>query len=358
MRTRPVSPAFALCLAILGFSCSSPTYKEVYPLLSDGAYDSEFPYRGCSAQLEEISQTVMMVNCIAYYKSFPFSREMQVRLDNVTDELLAAREKSSFFFTSTSSGTSTVIGSDTKRILLLTCAHVVAFDDTVISYHRDGDGRATPFVKNIAFKSRQLTYVATLPEGGEVEILAQDLQADIAVIGRHFAKEIPAPIPEFAYPLGQARELEWGSFVYMFGYPSGHKMVTKGIVSGPNKGGKGSFLVDAVFARGFSGGIALAIRDGVPNFELVGLVRAVSARSSYVLTPRPEGEAPEYDPTVPYTGDVYVEKRTEIESGIVQAIPVESIRTFFDEHAENLRRSGQSADRFLSRQRSSTKKER
>jgi S1-C subfamily serine protease len=236
-------------------------------------------------------------------------------------------------------------------VLLLTCAHVVAFDDTVVSYHRDADGKSTPYVKNIAFKNRLVSYVSTLPEGGEVEILGIDHQTDLALIGRQFSSELPSFLPEFAYPLGEARDLEWGSFVYLFGYPSGNKMVTKGIVSSPNKGGKGGFLVDALFNRGFSGGIALAIRDGVPNFELVGLVRAVSARSSYVLAPRPEADAQEYDPTVPYSGEIYVERRTEIESGIVQAIPVDAIRTFIEANRGKLRSGGYTADRFLLRPR-------
>ena len=36
-------------------SCSSVTYEKIYPTLQDGKYDSEFPYKGCSDQLEEIS---------------------------------------------------------------------------------------------------------------------------------------------------------------------------------------------------------------------------------------------------------------------------------------------------------------
>jgi hypothetical protein len=95
-----------------------------------------------------------------------------------------------------------------------------------------------------------------------------------------------------------------------------------------------------VFSRGFSGGIALGIRDGIPNFELVGIVRAVSAKSSFILTPRLDGELPEFDPTVPYTGDVYVERKTEIEYGIIQAVPAELVRSFLDEQSGALAARG------------------
>ena len=63
------------------------------------------------------------------------------------------------------------------------------------------------------------------------------------------------------------------------------------------------FMVDAMFSRGFSGGIVLAIRDGVPNFELVGMIKLVSAHSSFVLTPEKDGGGDlVFDPAVPYTG--------------------------------------------------------
>lgn len=339
-----------LAFGFLFLSCASPTYKDVYPTLTDGAYDSEFPYRGCSEQLELISETVHMVTSIAYYKSFPFSAEMRVRLEKIDDMLLAARDGSSTYFNSTSAGTATVIGFENRRVTFLTCAHVVAFPDTIVAYHRDTDGRPTPFVKSISFRSRQVNYVAVLPEGGEVQILAMDRTADVAVLGREFSVEPKFPIRVFRYPIGAARDLEWGSFVYLFGFPSGHKMVTKGIVSSPRKGPSGSFLVDAVFARGFSGGIALAIRDGVPNFEIVGMVRAVSAHSSFNLIPRPEHEVADYDPTVPYTGDIFVEKRTEIEFGIVQAIPVEVITSFLEREEPNLKRSGFLISQFVRRE--------
>ncbi len=99
-------------------------------------------------------------------------------------------------------------------------------------------------------------------------------------------------------------------------------------------------MVDAMFSRGFSGGITLAIRDGVPNFELVGIVKLVSARSSFVLSPQKENGEVVYDPAIPYTGAVFVERKTEIESGLTQAVPVEAIREFIKNQAPLLREKG------------------
>jgi hypothetical protein len=215
--------------------------------------------------------------------------------------------------------------------VLLTCAHIVAFPDTALTYHLGPDRHPTPFVKTLSIKERQMNFVGMLPEGGELEVLAYDMGADIALLGKQFEQEPAIPIRVFSFPVGRASELEWGSFVYLFGYPSGYRIVTKGIVSNPNRDKRGSFLVDAVFGGGFSGGIALAIRDGVPNFELVGMVKMVSARSSYILTPRRDDSAVEYDPTVPYNGEIFVERHTDIEYGVTQAVSIEAILEFIKE---------------------------
>jgi S1-C subfamily serine protease len=334
-------------LPFLWLSCYSSAYKAVYPALSDGAYDSEFPYRSSSQQLEQIMESVKRISCIAYYKVYSFQAEEKIKLRDVTSEFLEQEESRSIFTNNSTSGTGTVIYASGRKLAMLTCAHVVAFPDTVVTYHIGADRRLTENVASIAFKKRQSNFIALLSEGGDLGILAIDQDADLAVLGTELATPPSIPIPVFHYPLGSAKELEWGAFVYLFGYPSGYKMVTKGIVSNPNKDKYGSFLVDAVFSRGFSGGICLAIRDGIPNFELVGMVKLVSAHTAYVLTPGRDYESAEYDPSVPYTGNLYVEKKTEIEYGITQAIPVERIREFLEQNSSLLSRKGYSVTGML-----------
>jgi hypothetical protein len=334
-------------LPLLFFSCYPSTYRAVYPTLSDGAYDSEFPYRSSSQQLEQIMETVKRVSCIAYYKVYTFGADEKVRLRNITPDFLDRNEQRSIFTNNSTSGTATVIYFSGRKVAMLTCAHVVGFPDTVVTYHIDADRRLTEYVASIGFKKRQSNFVAMLPEGGEMSILAMDVDADLAVLGTELATAPPLPLPAFHYPLGSAKELEWGAFIYLFGYPSGYKMVTKGIVSSPNKDKYGSFLIDAVFTRGFSGGICLAIRDGIPNFELVGMIKLVSAHTSYVVTPGKDPGLTEYDPSVAYTGDLFVEKRTEIEYGISQAIPVERIRDFLEHNSSQLSNMGYSVTSLL-----------
>jgi hypothetical protein len=330
----------ALCAGLLSLSCGTSAYREVYPTLIDGKYDSEFPYRGCSQQLEEIGESVKMINSIAYYRTYTFPLSERIRPADVTPALLDASRTHSVMSSSQASGTATIITSDDRRVVLLTCAHVVGFPDTITALYIGADHHPTDFIHTISFKEKQTNYVAVFPEGGELDILASDRELDVALLGKRFESE-PFPRPRaFMYPPGRARELEWGTFVYLFGYPTGHKMVTKAIVSSPNKDRRGAFLVDAVFTPGFSGGIALAIRDGVPNFELVGIVKLVSGRTTYSLSPPTEDGTPDYDPLLPYTGEIYVQKRTEIEYGIVQAVPIETVIEFIDSHRSDLAARG------------------
>ncbi|MDX1701216.1 MAG: hypothetical protein R3250_11390, partial [Melioribacteraceae bacterium] len=72
MKTLRFAAAFLVFVVVSVFfsGCSGVTYKEVYPILQDGKYDSEFPYKGASDELREISQAVHRINSTAFYKTY------------------------------------------------------------------------------------------------------------------------------------------------------------------------------------------------------------------------------------------------------------------------------------------------
>jgi len=240
-------------LALLFLSCGTASYREIYPLLNDGKYDSEFPYRGCSEQLEKIAESVRMISCIAYYKSYSFPLEQEMKLSDLKTLFYREKAQRESVFNRTSSGTATIIHNQNNKIAFLTCAHVVEFEDTMITYYRDEDQKPTKYISNIAFKDKQVNYAAAVPGARSLEILALDHERDLAVIGQNIDEMAnPLEFHVFPYPFGKSKELEWGAFVYLFGYPSGYRILTKGIVSNPNRDKHGSFLTDAIFNRGFS----------------------------------------------------------------------------------------------------------
>jgi hypothetical protein len=199
-------------------------------------------------------------------------------------------------------------------------------------------------------KDRQSNYAASIQGARDLEILAIDKGSDLAVVGQRMYEQSAQNVAVFNYPFGRAKELEWGTFVYLFGYPAGYQMITKGIVSSPNRDKQGSFLTDAVSNRGFSGGIVLAIRDGVPNFELVGMATLVPARQQYFMTPFKEGEIVDFELDAPFKGDVYVESRNDIIYGIAPAISSEVIVDFLEKNQQQLLEKGYNLRSFLERQ--------
>ena len=330
-----LSSALRVSACLLLVSCSPSVYKQVYPTLLDGRYDSEFPYNSCSSQLEEISETVKCITTMAHYKSYAFPLSDSVRISDITKDFLDRKETNASYQHYSVSGSGTVVYSENGKIALLTCAHVCDFSDTLITRYVGPNYLMTPFIRSIAIKMNQLVFLNEVAGGVTLDLLAFDRAIDLAILGQKLNPIQSYQFRVFMYPLGRAKELEWGSFVYLFGYPAGYRMITKGIVSLPSRAPQGSFIIDAVVSPGSSGSIALAIRDGVPHFELVGIVKMMPAQTSYVLTPSKDGNV-EYDPLEPYHGEVFVERKTEIQQGIALAIPTETIVSFIQNNLQRL----------------------
>ena len=330
----------AVLILISTLSCSSTSvYDKIYPALSDGTYDSEFPYRNSSVQLEEISGSIRLINSIAFYDSYIFDASSKFAASSVSRINFDKAAIEQISFNRSASGTATIIMEDQGTVALLTVAHIVSFPDTIISHFINPDGSFSPFVQSVSIKTKQTNYIPDFPDNGEVDILLLDKTRDVALLGRHFQHNKTATIPVFKYPWGKSSELEWGSFVYVFGFPMNYKMISKALVSSPNKE-KHSFLIDAVFNRGYSGGIVLAIRDGVPNFELVGLVRSVPAEFQHTLRPLTKEQDFDFNPMLPYKGETYVDREQVLRTGITKVIGIEVMKEFIIAHKEELIQKG------------------
>lgn len=327
-----------LFISLITLSCTS-VYETVYPALTDGKYDSEFPYKSTSKQLEEISNSIKLLNSIAFYNSYVFDESTKLLSSDIKKIELEKNAIQVVYFNRTASGTATVVLEDMGTVALLSVAHIVNFPDTVISYFVKEDGTLSEFVQSVSVKTRQSNYIPDLPEGGELEIVLMDKALDICLLGKKFNPANSGSIAVFDYPWGNSTELEWGSFIYVFGFPMNYKMISKGIVSSPGRE-KHTFLIDAVFNRGSSGGIVLAIRDGVPNFELVGLVKSVPADYQFILHPVSKQQDLEFNPMIPYKGDLYVQKEQILRTGITKVIGIETVADFIKEHKSYLLSKG------------------
>jgi hypothetical protein len=329
-----------LITTLFFLSCSSVSYDSIYPTLKDGQYDSEFPYRSTSAELQKISETIQRIIASAFYRVYIFDENNNYTIEDLRKEKIEKLAVKEILIDNSSSGTALVIYSGNGNVALLTCSHTINFPDTLIVYKSDEKGNATKYIESVSLKERQVIYVAGFPEGSTVDILVDDPKSDLAILGRKYGIQSGVIFPYFNFKLGNAKDLEWGTFVYLIGYPMNNKMITKGIVSSPNKDEIGSFLVDAVINPGFSGGIVLAIRDGVPNFELVGIVHSVPEEKEDMLYPNITDKAAKYNPVIPYKGDIYVKKHSSLRYGITRIVPVEAFKNLLVDNKEYLSKEG------------------
>lgn len=334
-------------LALSFSACRTFTYKTVYPTLSDGKYDTEFPYKTCSKQIGEIARSIKKLHCIAEYKTHIFPYEMMVTQGMIDKKMLRDKRVVKKFDSESVIGTATVIYYDEQKIGLLASAHVLSYPDTIWGMYEGLELENEEIVQSFSVKTRQLNYVRDLPISKNLDILAIDEDMDIAILGQEVDKQRMKPVYVFNYPIGNSDELEWGSFVYIMGYPSGYQMITRGIVSTPSGQHRNNFLIDALFNKGISGGIVLAIRDGVPNFEMVGMAKSVAARYENVLVPEEESHIKKYNPNMIYEGNVFVKMQKEINYGITYSVSSNSIKEFIDDRKIELAEKGYLFTHFL-----------
>jgi hypothetical protein len=331
-------------IVLFAISCKSTTYEAVYPTLSDGKYDSEFPYRNCSEQLEDIASTLVKLDVLVFYKTYSFTLESKVRNDQVQERDTYNDATATDVFSESVGGTAMTISYTGQNIAYLSCAHIVYYPDTVITYYPYPDDQ---YIQVIGIKARQQNNISMSPPGEDLQVLAIDRRSDIAILGKEVTGPMQAETPVFDYPMGDSRELEWGSFVYIMGYPLGHAMITRGIVSDPDRIRKGSFLIDAVFNQGFSGGPVIAVRDGVPNFEIVGMVKSSAAVNKYYLSPNNTEELGNMSMGEAYNGEMKITSEKEIQYGVTFSVTTETLREFYGKHRKELEGKGYTLDVFF-----------
>jgi hypothetical protein len=343
-----------ICSTALIFSSCSASQQNI-PIqtadqniqLYDYKYDSHFPLKPVDKDLERILETIKLISSLAFYESYEFDFSSRISIENIRQDNYKEKAAREILFERPASGTATVIFQEGRKVALITCDHIVSSPDTIITYFEDDLGIRTSIIKNAAFKTKESNNIIFLPGQEEVSVVARDTQNDLALI---FVKldEIPKfNLPVFDFKIGNAEELTWGAFVYIIGYPYGKKLVSSALVSSPNRDRKHSFIIDATMHRGISGGIILALRDGPPNFELVGLANAISGERELVLRPDPSIDERDFQFSEPYKGQIYIDKQIKINYGITFAVSIETIREFLTNNKKKITSEGLFLNNFF-----------
>jgi len=335
--TRKNIALYCILLLVL-FGCNTSTNLSTLNPLHDNKYDSEFPTISVSDELSYISKTVKKLNILAFYATYSFPYESKITQNSINDSILEVYSNNMTITHETVSGTASVVYNSNELVGLLTCAHIVDFNDTIYSYYINENNH----VQTISIKIRQQNHISGLPTGESLKIAAINIDKDIALLMKKIKPEAGdnhEEIQTLNYPIGTVSDLQWGSLVYIMGYPNGNLMVTQGIASLTNKIKTGLFLSDALYNPGISGSPVFAIRDGIPNFELVGMASAAAAQESNILIPDKEI----VDKTIiktPYTGDIFVDNNKLISYGITYSVSIDEISTFIQLNKEGLIANG------------------
>jgi Trypsin-like peptidase domain len=358
MKNTLLTVILIICVFLMS-TCTREIHKFKYDQILDGKYDSEFPLKPAADALKQILESVRLISILTFYDSYDFDRTEQIKTDVLATKNWKTLAAVKYGYDRPSTGSSTIIYNHLDRVVLLTCAHVVNFPDTIISYYKDNVGKDTQFVQNISIKIGQNNNMVDLPELNDFKLLAIDREKDLALVGkdladnpnflygRNLTSAAKKTIPVISCKLGAAGELDWGCFTYLVGYPRAKKMVSTAIVSSPNYDQHNSFLLDGSLQRGISGGLVLAVRDGVPNFELVGITNAVSSEVQYILQPDKNFNVSEWDLSRPYTGETYVRAYQSTYYGITYAIGIETVQEFIRENKAALSREGYELEYFF-----------
>ncbi|NOZ04354.1 MAG: trypsin-like peptidase domain-containing protein [FCB group bacterium] len=282
----------------------------------------------------------MKVYYTAYYRAYFFPKAINLTEISFKQDQWKSLATETTVYNQSAFSTATIIYYDLKRVAFLTCAHVSDFPDTLITYYQAPEENIPAAIRSVAIKKRFRFFVNDLFRDSDLDVLKMDIDRDLVLLVKDVKEEPRKNIPVFRYPMGTADKLELGSFVYMIGFPIGKKMITTGVVSPIEERNGEEFLVDALFNFGFSGGVILAVRDGVPNFELVGIASSVSANTQYIVVPSPPTETRPYSLQDPYTGDVFVRAHRQMNYGVTYTISIETIRRFFKENEPEFLEAG------------------
>jgi hypothetical protein len=316
---------------------SAPTVPE--PIAH---YSAAFPSADMSEELDRVFEAVKEIQVRVDYDVYSFSEESapagtDLMFEDVRDRAIETEPQ-----TEVRRATAVLLSRSATHLLFLTAAHAVFRADTIVQYvgtPRDGDPDLTRKIRTLSVKSRQANWVLGLPRSRVFDIVASDEDEDLALIGfrilptDQFGRTRPMPVVG-----GDSRELVTGSFVYVLGYPSGYRMVSRGIAT-PLEGGRDAFVVDGNWNQGVSGGPILAVRGDGLGLEWVGVARAATAVAEPRIVP-PASAVDEQDPRVPYEGPVFLEETLRIQYGVTLSVPMTAIRAFVERNRLRLAQLG------------------
>lgn len=304
------------------------------------------PQKNMSPVFKDIFESVFRITATGFYEIYEFPASEKV--DYRTFQGMSKRQLRAFKSSGqpSTSGTAILLSVNPRQALLITCNHILQYPDTVKQYYYTRSGQKSSSLKTIAIKRDQINRIFGPSAIGNFSVIARDRELDLALITINFDTSQPWRLRPLRIDPGSARNLGWGSLIYVFGFPKGQQMITRGIASKVDQSDKKNFTTDALFNEGISGGLVIGVHGPNARPEWLGMARSTSAETRLELSPANQNKAPEMF-SYAYTDSIYVSQQTHINYGITQTISIDQIKDFLSGHKRAIRQTGQSVSHWI-----------
>lgn len=277
------------------------------------------------SQIKEGFRSVLRIQNNVIYRTYQFYLDEMQQESELHGQDLEEISAQSHLDDQSTAGTAIVLTGYRGRFALLTAAHTVFYPDTIWHYHAESPDPENQLVEAVSIK-QSVNHFVIMEDGIiRLELAAYDNNRDLAVMTNTNRSPGNLMVP-LSMPMGESEHLDWGDVVYALGYPKGAKMVTMGTAS-RNDHPTRSILIDASFNRGFSGGALFAVRNNGTGLQFIGVITSALGENETYLTPRPV-KREDFNPDVPYTGEVFVRSTPRINYGITNAVAINEIMEF------------------------------
>lgn len=305
----------------------------------DSPYESYAGSEIVREQLKSSFDSIKRIHNTVLYNTYVFPPEQQLTVQELSGRNFARIAVDVIEDDHSTAGTAIVLGNRNGRTTMITASHTVTFPDTIWHYRRDTQPGVEPQVEGASVRQRSNHFLFSHEGLMNFEVAVNDTRRDLALMVHRWDEENQPDITPLSVNAGNHERLDWGDIVYALGYPRGVQMMTRGMVSKTSISPRRSFVVDASFNRGFSGGALFTVKSDGSGIEWVGILSAAYGEQEYYLSPGVIREQ-EYHPDIEYDGPVYLQRANRINYGITYAVGMDEIGDFLMENRREIRRAG------------------
>lgn len=320
--------------ALLGAGCATQSVTPAEERAPYASYTGSETVRG---QIKESFNSVKRLQNSVVYRHFVFDRDSlptKAELEGVDIRRMAT---DSYIDDHSNAGTAIVMSTGRRGAAILTASHVVTYPDTIWHYHSESMSGINALIEGVSIKQSTSHFIIDEATFIGFEIIANDPRRDLALLVETSSSNENQKMTPLKIEPGSHSTLDWTDLVYAVGYPRGIQMVTSAMVSNYQISPRRSYILDASFNRGFSGGAIFSVKSDGSGLEWVGVLSAAYAEPEYYLAPA-EIDEDDLNLSLEYRGAIFIERAARVNYGITYAVGMNEVRDFFREVQSQTRR--------------------